>query len=268
MMEPTLNLVEHLLSTGRRLQELGRIGDALRVLKRLASFRQLPEEAAEETQVRLGELHLKRRRFRLARRHLTAALRHQPDEARYHQLMAVSCLAEGRGDLKRAAEHYRRALELDPDCPAYLVGHGLLAIQLGQTDEGLASLSRAAELAPEDPEVIGKLARGLCQAGQADEARKVLRAALFRNPRQQRFRRLWEEFQFQQLRQQQQLERLNRARLAGEDEEPVLLPFVRPEGDDTDTEGGSRRTRRDGPARLPSPHLPWVPQPSEQRYVQ
>jgi len=265
-MEPTLNLVDHLLAMGRRLQELGRTGDALKVLKQLASFRQLPEEAAEETHVRLGELHLKRRRFRLARRHLTAALRHRPEEARYHQLMAVSCQAAGRGDLKRAAEHYRRALELDPQCPTCLTGYGLLAIQVGQTEEGLASLRRAAELAPDNPEVLGKLARGLCQTGQADEARKVLRAALFRNPRQQRFRRLWEEFQFQQLRQQQQLERINRLRLTGEDEEPVLLPFVRPEGDETD--GGSRRIRRDGPARLPAPHLPWVPQPSEQRYVQ
>src|SRR6266481_446831 len=62
-MSTTLNLVDHLLSRGRHLQEIGREQDALHVLERLACFRQLPPKVAEETQVRLAELLLERGEF-------------------------------------------------------------------------------------------------------------------------------------------------------------------------------------------------------------
>src|SRR5579884_2112532 len=113
-MMPTLNLVDHVLAMGRRYQEVGRHRDAVTVLHRLSQFRYLPAEAAEEAQARLAEIHLKRRKYKQARRHLTAALRHQPDNARYHYLLATALQAEDGGDLERAADHYRRALELDP----------------------------------------------------------------------------------------------------------------------------------------------------------
>ena len=93
-MNTTLNLVDHLLALGRRYQELGRHRDALRLLTRLSGFQELPAEAAEETQARLAEIHLKRRRYVRARRCLTAALRHRPECARYHYLMGNATIAE------------------------------------------------------------------------------------------------------------------------------------------------------------------------------
>src|SRR2546423_9428139 len=87
-MSRMLNLAEGLLSMGRTHQQLGRTRDALTVLSRLSRFRELPPGVAEETQARLGEIQLKRRKFRRARRHLTVALRYDPDNARYHQLLA------------------------------------------------------------------------------------------------------------------------------------------------------------------------------------
>jgi tetratricopeptide (TPR) repeat protein len=250
-MSHTLNLIDHLLALGRRYQELGRLRDAVQVLSRLSAFRDLPGEAAEEAQARLAELHLKRRRYQSARRCLTAALSRRPDEARYHRLMATAVLAEDRGDLDRAADHYSRAVELDGDDAVCLAEYGVLTVRRGRTDEGLTRLRRAVERAPDDAEVVGKAAKGLRLAGRPDEARDLLRAALFRNPRAPRFRSLWAEFQYQQLRRQQHG---RRGRPAGPAEAgPVLLPFVPAPPQTAPATPGARR---DGPGPLPSPHLP------------
>ena len=225
-MMPTLNLVDHVLAIGRRYQEVGRHRDAASILSRLARFRYLPAEAAEEAQSRLAELYLKRRKFKQARRHLTAALRHQPDNARYHYLLATALAADEVPDLERAGEHFHRALELDPGHVKCLADYGQLLLRLGQTEEGLTRLRDAAERAPEDIEVLGKLVKGLRLSGRTDEARSVLQKALFRNARSPRFRKLYNEFRFHQAR-RRETERLRRSDNETEGEQPVLLPFVR-----------------------------------------
>jgi Tfp pilus assembly protein PilF len=226
-MMPTLNLVERVLAMGRRYQEAGRHRDAVVVLTRLSRFRYLPAEAAEETQARLAEIHLKRRKYKQARRHLIAALRHQPDNARYHYLLATALTAEEGADLERAGEHFRRALELDPGHVKCLADYGHLLLRLGQTEEGLARLHEAAERAPEDIEVLGKLVKGLRLTGRTDDARTVLQLAMFRNARSPRFRKLWNEFRFQQARRQREAERIQQAENETDAEQPVLLPFIR-----------------------------------------
>ncbi len=266
-MSPTLNLVDHLLALGRRYQELGRHRDALRLLTRLTGFRELPAEAAEEAQARLAEIHLKRRRYVRARRCLTAALRHRPECARYHHLMGNATQAEDRGNLDRAAEHYRRSLEIDPEQVKCLGDYGLLAVRLGRIEEGLARLRAAVEKAPEDAEALAKLVKGLRLCGRGDEARAALRAGLFRNPRSPRFRKLWLEFQFQQLRQQRELERLDAEGTTLDDSEPVLLPFVRPVREGPAEGATPTILRRDDAGPLPPPHHPRRLRPG-QRHVQ
>jgi tetratricopeptide (TPR) repeat protein len=226
-MQATLNLVDHVLALGRRYQELGRHRDALGVFTRLCGFRELPAAAAEEAQLRLAELHLKGRRFAKARRHLTAALRFRPDSARYHFLMATAHQADDRGNLRRAAAHFRLALRSEPNNVRYLADLGLLLVRQGRTESGLARLQQAADLAPDDPDTLGKLVKGLRLAGRGEDARTALRAALFRNPRALRFRKLWADFQLESLRRQCRAQRL-----ADPDNEdgPVVLPFVRAAG--------------------------------------
>ena len=116
-MSSTLNLVDHLLSRGRHLQQIGREQDAIHTLERLAGFRELPLDVAEETQVRLAELLMDRGQFESARRHLAAALIHRPFSARYHFLMASALEADEKGDERRALEHYRLSLEIDGEQP-------------------------------------------------------------------------------------------------------------------------------------------------------
>ena len=247
-MSMTLNLVDRVLARARHLRAVGRTDDALSLFERVAGFRDLSAAAAEETQVQLAELHLRRRRFRRARRHLTAALAHRPDSARYHYLMGRAVNGGSAADPRRAAEHYRRSLELKPDQPRCLCAYGTLALQLGRREEGLTCLRRAVELAPDDPETVRQAAAGLRQANEAGEALAVLRAAHFRNPHDARFRKLWADFQFRQLRREQET-----ARLGDEDgdEGPVLLPFVRL----TAAAPRERKIiRHDAPAPLPPPH--------------
>src|SRR5439155_923816 len=80
-------------------------------------------------------------------------------------------------------------------------------------------LRKALALDPDNPVVVGRLVEGLCLADRAAEARKVLQAARFRHPRDSRFRKLWNDFQFRQLAGEQYTPPVA--------EEPVILPFVR-----------------------------------------
>jgi Tfp pilus assembly protein PilF len=255
-MSTTLNLADRLLARGKHFQQIGRTHDAVHILSRLAEFRELPADVAEETQARLADLHLRYNRPRKARRHLTAALAHKPDNARYHYLMARAVEADRRGEPERALEHYERSLELDPQQPDCLSESGLLAVRLGQSERGVRHLRQAVELAPHDPEMLQRLVKGLCLARRPHEARAALRAALFCHPRDPRFRRLWDNFQFDQLRQAQEAERLahqaDEAATAG----PTILPFVRPAGATAQTNATPTIIRCDGPTAPQPPHLP------------
>jgi tetratricopeptide (TPR) repeat protein len=223
-MSMTLNLVDSLLHQGQKLHKLGRIGDAQRTLLRLTALRKLPAEVAETSHALLAEIYLKRRQHRRARRALTAALGHQPESAQYHYLIAKSWQEdEQKGDNEKAREHYARSLEFDPEQPDCLSRLGFLQVELGDVDEGLERLKGATELAPDNPAIVQRYVDGLRLADRSDDARAVLLAARFRNARDPRFHKLWNDFQFEELRQSQEHRRGLRIADCGDD--PVLLPF-------------------------------------------
>lgn len=253
-MSRTLNLVDCLLTRGRHFQQLGRVQDALNTFERLAGFRNLPRKVVEETQVRLAEILFDQGEFQSARRHLSAALVQQPSSARYHFLMASALEADENGDDRRALEHYRMSLELDGDEPECLGEAGMLALKLGKVVLGLKWLRRAVELAPDDPEAVARLVEGLQEIGRPEQARLTLRAALFRNSRDGRFRKLWSDFHFHELREEQEIIRESRWETTAGNDKPVLLPFLRPISAPAKMSG--KRIRRDPASPLPSPHIP------------
>lgn len=255
-MSTTLNLVDRLLTRGRHLQKLGREQDALHCLSKLAGFGELPAPVAEETQARLAEINLRCKRPRKARRHLTAALAHQPDSARYHHLMARAVEADRRGDPERALEHYRRSLELDPDQADCASEYGLLAVRQGRAEEGLRNLRRAVELDENEPEHLRRLAKGLCLLRRHDEARQAIQNAMFRHARDRRFRALRDRFQFDQLRQEQEARQLGRGGAEADDGGPTILPFLRPVRETAAAEATPVIIRRDGPEGVRPPHSP------------
>jgi tetratricopeptide (TPR) repeat protein len=237
--------VERLASLGRKYQELGLEHEAVRCWTRLSGLAGVPAEVAREAQSYLGEFHLDRRRYKSARRHLVAALAQEPGNANFHHLMAAALEAGGKGDRQRALTHYRRAVELEPEEPIYLCGFGLLALEIGDDDEeGLTALRRALELAPDDAEIIGQAVEGIEQSDR-EEARKILRLALFRHPRDARFRKRWSDFHFRCLHADQARWRP----VYPEQNGPMLLPFVRPVPADTP------HVRRDAPSRPARPHF-------------
>jgi tetratricopeptide (TPR) repeat protein len=243
-----LNFVQHLFDKGRTLQRLGLAPQATRIYQRLTSCRELPPDIAEETHRHLAEVHLDQGRYRLARRALGAALAHQPDEPHYHYLLGVAVLEDHEAQPQRALAHFRAAVKLDPDNAQYQVEFGLLALALEMSRLALTALRRAAELSADDPDLLGRVADGLRDAGKPEEARALLRTALFGHPRDQRFRTLWNCYQFQTLHATQQDERSRWATC----DAPVILPFVRPS---RGMRFGSRRIRTDGPSTTPGPKL-------------
>lgn len=226
-MSTTLNLADRLLAMGRKFQDLGREHDALHYLGQLTDLRELTPEVSEESKHRLAEILLKSGRCIRARRHLSALLVQRPDSARYHYMMAGALNGDEKADPRRAAEHFRKSLRLDPKQPKCQGELGLLLLRLGQTEEGLTHLRQALELAPDDPEVLDRLTEGLRQEGETEEARNLLRAALFRHPRDGRFRKLWNDFHFNLLRQEQLASRQDAT--VDITSAPRILPFVRPE---------------------------------------
>jgi len=267
MRDTTYNLVELLLARGRRCQEQGRLREAAQLLCRLAAFRELPGKVAEEVQSRLAEVQLQRRKYQRARRHVNAALAHDSRNARYLHMMGAA-FATGEGsDLQRSIDCYRKALEVEPDQVECLCECGLLEVREGHTEEGLARLRKAAGLAPENAGVLAKLAKGLRLAGRGAEARSELQAALFRNPRNPRFRKLWNEYQFKELRRRQEQERRGRSGTHAAADGPVLLPFVRPAGRPAATDA-SAPGRDGGPESVPGPQRPRPASRPDQTNVQ
>jgi len=268
MMDTTFNLIALLLARARRCQEQGRLREAAQLLSRLASFRELPAEVAEEIQWRLAEVQLKRRKYERARRHVNAALAHNPRSARYLHLMGAA-FATGEGsDLQRSLDCYRKALEVEPDQVECLCECGLLEVREGDTEEGLARLRKAVELAPDDASVLAKLAKGLRLAERSDEARAALQAALFRQPRNPRFRKLWTEYQFRQLRRRQEHERLARIDGRRTTQGPIILQFVRPAESPAPERSAGVPAQDDGPESVPTPQRPRLTSQPDHKHVQ
>lgn len=221
-MTDTVCLFEGLLARGRRLHDAGQPHLAAGCYERLLALAGVPGLLAAEAHQKLGEIALKRRHFRRARRHLGEAVRLAPEGPRGHFLLGLAWSQDEAGDLGRAARHYRRALRLAPRLARCRGELGLVLLRLGEADEGLALLREAVRQAPDDAGAVGRLVKGLLRAGRFDEALGAVRAARFRAPRCERLRRLWVDLQLAALRRDRDTEAAERGA-----EEPVVLPFLR-----------------------------------------
>jgi Tfp pilus assembly protein PilF len=263
-MSSTLNLFDRLLDTACQMHQAGRTNDSFTYLTKLLGLRDLPTDVAVEAHLRLAEMLLKRQKPNRARKHAKAALRLAPEDARAHRFMAEAQEGGRLPDPYAAVEHYRRSLELQPEQADVLCTAGRLTVQQGLWEEGLGYLRKAAELATDNPDVLRKVVDGLLLANQADEARGLLRAALFRHSRDRRFRSLWDHFQFQQLRKEQGEAQARRSSTQTDDG-PVLLPFEpRPEGL---VRRKGKLVRHDPAAKLAAPHGAIVARMFDRRYA-
>jgi tetratricopeptide (TPR) repeat protein len=217
-MGATLNLSECLLAMAVEAQDQGRTRDACNILQRLVSFRDLPRPMAEECHARLSEQLIADKQFGNARRHLAILMCLRPSHGKYYYLFGKALHRDPKGDPDRAAEYYKKALDLDPTQSKWWSSYGKLLIEIGRTTDAIDSLTYAHEISEHDPVIVRRLVEALCLNDQESEARELLRLARFEHPRDHRFRKLWNDFQFQNAVKVQQGDRA---------EDPVLLPFVR-----------------------------------------
>jgi Flp pilus assembly protein TadD len=220
-MSRTLNLLDILLTSARHLFMMGRFTEALVPLAKLTGFRSLPDHINEETQSLLAEIYLQQKKYKDARRHLTAAIALKPSKGEYCYLMAVAIEEDDRAERGRAELYYSRAIELEPNEPTYRADFGSYLFNVGKTRQAFAEIRKAYTLGICDAEIVGQVAQVLRREGQLEEATTKLRAALFHSHGAADFRRLWQQHQFALIHARQ-----NQRRESAGYAEPVLLPFT------------------------------------------
>lgn len=251
-----IKFYEALLDQAGHLQDCGLDVQAVRILKKLAAFAGMPADLVEEIHLRLARTYLRRHKYVRARRHLATVLLYGPENACYHYLMAIALDSGNKAQPDRAARHYRKSLQIDPEQADCLTDYGLLSLRLGQNREGFKALRRAAELAPDDADILARAAQGFWEFGRTSEARSLVRMGLFLHARDARFQQLYHDFEFSQARVKQA-----KARRAVRPPMPLkvramLLPFVLPEETPLLPGEKGKVIRHDGASALGSPHLP------------
>lgn len=126
----------------------------------------------------LAEQSLAANQLKDAKTYYLAVLRSAPDSAVV--LNNLAWVADKLGD-PEAEGYIARALALAPESPAVLDTAGMMEIQRGKIDTGLAKLEKAHQLAPDALAITINLAQSYRAAGKSDAARKLLtdaRAAL------------------------------------------------------------------------------------------
>ncbi len=248
-MNPSINLLDRLLSQGRRLLFMGRRVEARRRLEKLLALPEVPNQQRVEAHQLLADIHLDNQCYRKSRRHLVAALGLSPECAATHYRLAVTLDLDPDADPKRAAKYYRKALELKPDDARYWSGYGQVCVRLGKEKAAYGAFVAAADLAPMDVEVIDEITEGMCFLGREDDARAVLTAARFRLGHDAELESLWNRFRFLQLHRKQLTTKRRAALAAGE---AVVLPFV-PAKESSGVRGEPGILRHDRFSK-PSPH--------------
>jgi tetratricopeptide (TPR) repeat protein len=249
-MNPSLNLLDRLLTQARHLLVLGRRLEARRRLEKLLAFPDVPVTERIEARRLLADLQIDNQNYRKARRHLTAALGLDPESAELHYQLGTALDLDPDVEPKRAAKYFRKALELKPDEARYWSAYGQVCLRVGRERAAYGAFVAAADLAPNQVEVIDEIVDGFCFLGRHDDARATLMAARFRLGHSTELEQLWNRFRFLMARDKQQSLRRREALARGE---AVVLPFklsVEPV-EPKQTEGGILRHDR---LSRPAPH--------------
>jgi tetratricopeptide (TPR) repeat protein len=254
-MSKMLNLVDILLTTGRQLFTMGRSHEALHPLTKLAGFRKLPDHVNEQLQALLAEIYLEKGEYKKARRHLIAAIAANPLDANYQFMMAIALVEDDEADQGRAEAYFTRAVEFDPDEAAYWVDYGSYLFKVGKTKEALRAIRKAYALDVKSIAIVSQVAEVLRREGYFAEANTKLRAALFENSGDQRFRQLWQQHQFEMIFIEQDRARHGLDMKPGK---PVILPFEsKPKQDKYQSLGGKTiRIDQAEPLREPANQKP------------
>lgn len=119
--------------------------------------------------------------YALGREAALTALRIEPDYGPAHDRLGWIALHEAN-DLPAATQHYRRALELDPDNVSILGNAAVLAVALGRLEEAIALLEEVVNRDPVSAISHANLANAYLLARRHAEAERSMRDALTLSP--------------------------------------------------------------------------------------
>jgi Flp pilus assembly protein TadD len=155
------------------------MGDSQRVAlgRALDDFYEAQRANAErpEAHVNLGLMHVKRGQLEAARRAYEAALRVGPWFVPAYANLADLLRVQGQDE--EGEKVLRAGLEVVRTSSALHHALGLLLVRQKRIGAAIESLRRAAELAPDDPQIAYVLAIGLHSTGDVEGALAVLRRA-------------------------------------------------------------------------------------------
>jgi tetratricopeptide (TPR) repeat protein len=238
----------------------GRRTDALNRLTRLLARPDVPAPAAADAHRLAGELLTDGERYSEARRHLRAAAALEPKYARTYYLWGLAQERDPLGCDRRAALRFRKASTLAPGNALYRAAFGRAAVRCNRVKIGRRELLAAADVAPDDLDVVRVVVDGLLEADRMGTARRLLNKASFlcRDAAQLReLRTLVERVRFASARRDQRGERgtTRNGQDAGiaTDGGRVVLPFIRIAVETPNRRGET--VRRDVVS-IPRPHFP------------
>jgi tetratricopeptide (TPR) repeat protein len=108
------------------------------------------------------------------------ALTLRPDRQEWHYLLGLLEISEG--DLEAGIASLTRAIELFPDDHAALIRRGRAFLEAGEFQRAASDFQAAARIVPESPAVLGGLGRAGFQLGEHEAAVNLLEMALERAP--------------------------------------------------------------------------------------
>ncbi|HID75914.1 MAG TPA: tetratricopeptide repeat protein [Planctomycetaceae bacterium] len=136
-----------ILTVGSLEYRYGRPDEAMALFLRLTTFPPETEGLAEIID-QAGDFLIAEDDYDNAEILYSAAAAAQPEVAVFR--VGWGCCASQRGRKEEAVEHFRRAVELEPDNYVHLNDLGYALLEAGQYDGAEEVLRRAVELAPDD----------------------------------------------------------------------------------------------------------------------
>jgi tetratricopeptide (TPR) repeat protein len=129
-----------------------------------------------------GWIHFDQADYESAEKDFQVVLDLAPNDVSSHTNLALSLVRQGGGtELHRATEHFRIALQYDPNSAEALGGLGTIAFKQRRVREAETYFRRSIEADPEKG-LYADLAALYIQMGRYDEARKELEEGVRRNP--------------------------------------------------------------------------------------
>jgi Flp pilus assembly protein TadD len=121
----------------------------------------------------LGDIATARKDYPAATQHYRNALEIQPNNA-----LVLNNLAWVYGEMKspKAMEYAEKANQLAPNQPPFMDTMAMLLVSKGETAKAVELLRKALEISPQATAIQLNLAKVLIGAGRKDEARKELDA--------------------------------------------------------------------------------------------